>query len=66
MESNELPLKERIAIWRAKQAAGQLTIEEMREIVEALRQGRLTASASSAKSRASKAPIDADALLDSL
>lgn len=64
----DLPLSARVEIWRKKVLDGTITIEEMREAVEAIRQGRVTAAATAAKSRSSAraAPIDSDALLDDL
>lgn len=60
MLSPELSAK--IAVWRQKARDNTLTREEQREVIIALREGRVTASAVSAKSRAKKAPIDVAAL----
>jgi hypothetical protein len=43
-----------------------LTAEESREVIALIRQDRVTASAVSAKSKASKAPIDGNAVLAKL
>ena len=42
MLSPEMNIK--VMMWREKAARGELTLEEMREAVEALRQGRMTAA----------------------
>ncbi len=60
MLSPELSAK--IATWRQKARDNVLTREEMREVITTLREGRVAASISSAKSRSKKAPIDVDAL----
>ena len=51
--SPELTLK--IQEWRAKEAAGTLTIDEMREIITVLRAGRATAVQPTAGSKVSRA-----------
>ena len=56
-------LMQEIAALRAKEAAGTLTDEELRGILRKMREGRVTASTVSAKSRAAKAPVDPDAAL---
>ena len=43
-----------------------MTAEESREVIALIRQDRVTASAVSAKSKASKAPIDGNAVLAKL
>ncbi len=48
-------LQSRILLWRHKAEEGTLTKDEMREAVIAMREGRLSASAASDKSRAKKA-----------
>jgi hypothetical protein len=48
-------LQSKVLIWRKKAEEGTLTIDEMREAVQALREGRVSASAASDKSRAKKA-----------
>jgi hypothetical protein len=62
-----------IQIWRAKAADGTITLDEMRQAIQAIRIERVGASASSAASKEKKAvtaakklPIDSDALLDGL
>lgn len=59
--------------WRQKAAAGTLTVEECREALAFLRQGRVAASATSTKARTAKAaaakkagPINSDDLLSEL
>lgn len=59
-------LQSRIANWRAKQAAGTMTIADWTECLLALRQARMGAQAASAASKARKAPVDTNALKDSL
>ena len=62
-----------IQIWRAKAADGTITLDEMRQAVQAIRVERVGASAVSSASREKKAvtaakklPIDSDAMLDGL
>jgi hypothetical protein len=52
-----------IAALRAKEAAGTLTDEELRAVLRKMREGRVTAATTSAKSRAKSTPVDADAAL---
>ncbi len=62
-------LNQRVAILRAKAAAGTLTEAEMAEAIVALRAGRIGAQAASdnARRKTAKAAIpDADSLLDEL
>lgn len=62
-------IQQNIQDWRRRAAAGELTLEEAREAVRAIRKERVEASATSAKSRSKKAaaaPIDSDALLGEL
>ena len=56
-------LMQEIAALRAKEAAGTLTDEELRAALRKMREGRVTAAVTSAKSRASKATVDPDAAL---
>jgi len=60
----------KLAELRAKQQRGEdLTMEEMREAILLMRNGRVAAQAVSAKSRtakASKAPVNSDDLLSQL
>lgn len=59
----------KIAVWRAKANEGTLTLEDVREYVEILRQGRRGAAEASdqARRKRAKATIkDADTLLDEL
>lgn len=60
-----------IQIWRAKAAAGTLTIEETRQAIAAIRKERVGAAAVSANAKATKAaaaakkaPIDSDSMLN--
>lgn len=45
-------IQAKIAIWRAKNADGTITIAEMREAVEVMRAGRVSAAYSGAKAAA--------------
>jgi len=58
----------KLAEYRRKAADGTLTLDEMREAVKFMRQGRVSAAAASANSRAKKsaAPVNADSLLAEL
>lgn len=69
--SNPVPvdLQIKIASWRQRSAEGTLTLEEMKEAIHHLRQGRMAAaqSASVAKKKAAaKAVPNADDLLGEL
>lgn len=62
-----------IQIWRAKAADGTLSMEDCRAAIAAIRKERVGAAAVSAASKATKAataakkaPVDSDALIDSL
>lgn len=62
-------LQSKITMWRSKEAAGTLTIDDMREAVLALRQGRkqaAVASASSGKKSPKKPSRSAEDLLGEL
>ena len=63
-------LQTSIAIWRQKAIDGTLTQDEMRQAIIALREGRVGAAVTSARSRAKKAVTavvhDADDLLSEL
>jgi hypothetical protein len=48
-------LQSKILLWRDHAAAGTITIDEMKEAIIALREGRISASIASDKSRAKKA-----------
>lgn len=62
----------KLADYRRKAADNTITLEEMREAVKLMRQGRVSAATASEKSRttkaktASKAPVNADDLLSEL
>jgi len=64
MQSAELIQK--MALWRAKQEAGTLSAEELREAMLAMRAHRTGAQAAGAAKRAAKAPVNVEALKDSL
>jgi len=61
-------LETKIANWRAKQLAGEMTKEDWREALAALRAGRVSALTSSESAKRKSAPkvIDAHAMLDEL
>lgn len=62
-------LQSKITIWRARAAEGTLSIEEMREAVAVIREGRLGAahaSEASKRSRAKKEIKSADEMLNEL
>ena len=61
-------LTSQIAHWRAKQAEGTMTIEDWKQCFAALRDARSSAQAASnaSKGRKSKAPVNTEALKDSL
>lgn len=59
MDTLSVPLSVKIEEWRAKSAAGTITMEEYREAVAAIRNGRLAAAAPTSKAKAKpKANID--------
>ena len=62
----DVPLSVKLEEWRQKAAAGTITTEEMRACIQAIRQGRVAAAATSAKSRASKALPDLSTLEDEI
>lgn len=68
MADLEVPVSARIEQFRQKAASSGLTLEEAREAVALLRQGRRSAAEApkKASTKKSKEPIDADKLLDDL
>jgi ribosomal protein L12E/L44/L45/RPP1/RPP2 len=52
--------------WRQKALANTLTDEEMREWIKMVRAGRSAAATSSASSRAKRAPVNLDTMIDEL
>lgn len=56
----------KIAVLRQKAAAGTATREDLREAIDLMRKSRGLAHAVSAASKAKKAPVDSDKLLDEL
>ncbi len=66
MTLNATELQQNIALWRAKAAAGELTLEESRQIIAIVRGERRTAAESSdaaRRAKAKKAVPTADELL---
>ncbi len=62
-------IQAKIAIWRQKAIDNSLTLEEMKEAIALLRQGRVSAAASSESARRAKAKAavpSADDLLSEL
>lgn len=57
---------ERLQQLRSQQQVRKLTLEECREVLRIMRGDRVRAAASSATSRAKKAPINSDDLLKGL
>jgi len=64
--SLDVPLSVKIEEWRRAAAEGTITIEEMRAAVSAIRNGRVSAAARSATSRAKKEPVDVTSLENEL
>ncbi len=62
----DVPLSVQLEEWRRRAAAGDLTTDEMREIIALVRQGRNSAQRTSTASRARKAPVDIAGLEDEL
>jgi hypothetical protein len=56
----------RIAVLRQKSLSGDITLEELREGIRLMRDGRVAAQATSTASRAKKAPVNVDDLLAGL
>jgi hypothetical protein len=64
MNPTEFPsLSERVAHYRARQAEGTLTIDDMREFIRAVREGRLNAAESTKRVQAKKVIRSAEDLL---
>lgn len=59
-------MQSRIANWRAKAAAGTITLEEMKEAIVALRESRRTAATQAPASKSAKKGKSADDLLNEL
>lgn len=56
----------RLTQLRAKAIDGSITMEEMKEVIRVLRQGRLAAAESAQKSKAKKSSKSADDMLSEL
>lgn len=68
-EAQSPELRGKIAIWRQKQEDGTLTLDDMREAILALRQGRVSAVSESPAAKRKKAIAavpDADDMLSDL
>lgn len=60
-------LSSKIAVWRAKAADGTLSLDEMREAIRLMRQGRMTAVNASQKAKKTSGPAkSADDLLSEI
>jgi hypothetical protein len=62
-------LQSKISVWRQKALDGTLTIDEMREAIVLMRQGRMSAASASEQARRTKAKAavkSADELLSEL
>lgn len=64
--SLDVPLSVKIEEWRRMAREGTFSIEEQRAMIIAVRAGRVGAAATSAASRARKAPVDVASLEDEL
>lgn len=62
----DTPLSVKVGEWRRISLERKLSVEEMRQVFHELRSGRLAAAATSAKSRAAKAPVDIAGLQDEI
>lgn len=62
----ELDIMEKLALWREKAKAGELSLPEMREAITHLRNQRLVATTTAQKKGTSKKVISSEALLDEL
>lgn len=56
----------RLSALRSKALDGSISMEEMKEVIRILRQGRLAAATSAANSKAKKATKSVDAMLSEL
>lgn len=65
-DSMELGMAAQVAEWRRKALANELSTEELAAFVRHCREGRVSASVASAKSKARKAPPNVDAMIDEL
>jgi len=59
-------LSAQIQVWRQKVRDKTITQSELRDALAALRQGRASSAVTSAGSRAKKAPVNSDDLLNQL
>lgn len=61
-----MDIQEKLHEWRAKAAAGTLSIEEMKQAIQHLRMARLGATVAAEKKATSKKVISSDGLLAEL
>lgn len=61
-----MDIQEKLHEWRAKAAAGTLSIEEMKQAIQYLRMARLGATVAAEKKATSKKVISSDGLLAEL
>lgn len=59
-------LQSKIATWRARAAAGEMSQQDWKDCVADLRRSRAAATAAAKSRKSAKAPIDVGALKDSL
>lgn len=59
----DIPIEARIDLWRQKAIAGTLSLEETREAVRIMREGRVGASIASAASKVKSTPADGASIL---
>lgn len=62
----DLGMAAQAAEWRRKALANELSTEEITAFIAHVRQGRVSASVASAKSKARNAPPDVDAMMKEL
>lgn len=65
-DAMEMGMAAQVAEWRRKALANEMSTEELAEWVRHCREGRVSASVASAKSKARKAPPDVGAMIDEL
>jgi hypothetical protein len=64
--SQQVEINQRVAEWRQKQEAGTMTPEDWRQAMLDLRAARSGAATRSAQARAARAPVNVEALKESL
>lgn len=59
-------LQQKIALWRQRAAAGELTLDECKEGVALLREGRLAAAQAASSTKRAKAKVEIPSAADLL